>query len=105
MALASTKSRVQGGAAKLVCSLRTCGRKYEDFAQHRIVSMRGPGWRARQGIKQFVAGDKPYAWLLPVAPAVNADEDNKLNDVQSEEAKKARRAIKICKGQSDNRNK
>ena len=45
------------------------------------------GWRARQGIKQFVAGDKPYAWLLPVAPAVNADEDNKLNDVQSEEAK------------------
>ena len=55
-------------------------------------------WRRRLGKSQFVAGDKPYAWLLPVAPAVNAEEDNKLNDVRSNKAKVARAQLGFAKG-------
>ena len=55
-------------------------------------------WRARQGKKQFVADGKPYAWLLPVAPAVNAEEDDKLNDVRSNKAKVARAQLKFAEG-------
>lgn len=60
-------------------------------------------WRRRQGKRQFVAGDKPYAWLLPVAPAVNAEEDNKLNDVRSKKAKVARAQLGFAKGTVKNK--
>jgi hypothetical protein len=61
------------------------------------------GWRARQGKTQFVAGDKPYAWLLPVAPAVNAEEDNKLNGVKNKNAKIARAQLGFAKGTVKNK--
>ena len=56
------------------------------------------GWRTRQGKRQFVSGDKLYAWLLPVAPAVNAEEDNKLNGVKNNNAKIARMQLKFTHG-------
>ena len=48
----------------------------------------------RDGNEQFI-GDKPYAWTLPVAPAVNAREDNQLNGVTSDDTKEERAQFQI----------
>jgi hypothetical protein len=52
----------------------------------------------REGAEQFVRGDKPYAWTLPVAPAIDADEDNHLNNVVSQNARKARELLQFVDG-------
>lgn len=53
---------------------------------------------SRRGAEQSTSSGKPYAWTLPVAPALDAKEDETLNGVQDDLLKKARQMLKIVDG-------